>query len=65
MSSLLVLVFLGSLQFFSTWLSGALIWPCLSCNAPHVHHHSRSGSVSDNWMEIYAFVEQLTGRFVR
>uniref|UniRef100_A0A8C1CG61 Anthrax toxin receptor n=1 Tax=Cyprinus carpio carpio TaxID=630221 RepID=A0A8C1CG61_CYPCA len=24
----------------------------------------RSGSVSDNWMEIYGFVEQLTNRFV-
>lgn len=25
----------------------------------------RSGSVHDNWGEIYEFVEQLTNRFVR
>lgn len=66
-SSLLVLVFLGSLfsLFFLQSSQEPLYGPCLSSKALTVHHNSRSGSVSDNWLEIYRFVEQLTNRFVR
>uniref|UniRef100_A0A8B9JSE7 ANTXR cell adhesion molecule 2 n=1 Tax=Astyanax mexicanus TaxID=7994 RepID=A0A8B9JSE7_ASTMX len=36
----------------------------ISLSHENMCHHSRSGSVSDNWLEIYGFVEQLTNRFV-